>query len=74
VPLRGSTDRGDFALSRQHRQKSLNLLGSHVARMRHLAVATMPAEVKTYPVEVGFFSTQALVKVTDPLPDLVKQA
>ena len=44
------------------------------SRMRHRAVAAMPADVKPDPIQVGFFSTQAIVKVTNPLPDLVKQA
>ena len=42
--------------------------------MRHRAVAAMPTDEKPDSVEVSFFSTQAIVKVTNPLPDLVKQA
>ena len=48
--------------------------GLHLARLGHLAVAAMPTDVKPDPVEVGFFSTQAIVKVTNSLPNLVKQA
>ena len=52
--------------------KSLNLLGSHVTRMGHFAFAAMPANVKPDPIQVGFFSTQAIVKIPNRLPALVK--
>ena len=42
--------------------------------MSHLAVAVMPTDIKPDPVEVGFFSTQDIVKVASSLPDLVTQA
>ena len=50
----------------------------YAARLCHRAIAAMPLEVKPYQIQVGlqagFFSTEAIVKVTNPLPDLVKQA
>ena len=62
-----------IAFGGQHGKKSFNLLGSPAARMRHLAIATMPADVKPYPIQIGFFSTQAIVKIANPLPDVIKQ-
>ena len=42
-------------------KKSFNLLGPRVAQMRHRAIAAMPADGKTDPIQLSFFSIQAIV-------------
>ena len=42
--------------------------------MLHSAVAAMPTNEKPDPVQVNFFSAQAIVQITIPLPDLVEHA
>ena len=60
--------------SGEHRQKSLNWLGAYVARIRHRAIAAMLMDVNPDLIKIGLFSTQALVKILDSLPDLIEQS
>ena len=53
--------RRHFAFSCKLGKKSFNLLGPNVARMRHVAIAAMPADEKTDPIQLSFFSIQAIV-------------
>ena len=46
----------------------------HVTHVRHRAIVAMPADEKTDPIQVNFFSTEAIEKMTNSLPDLGKQA
>ena len=41
--------------------------------MPHFAIATLPPNKKAHPVEVSLLSAEAIVKVSDPLPHLVKK-
>ena len=51
--------------------KKLQPAWPQVARMRHRAFAAMPADEKTDPIKVSFFSTQDMVRVANPLSDLI---
>jgi hypothetical protein len=62
--------RRDLAFCSQHSQKVLNLFGTHVARM----LQTMPADEKTHPVHIKLLGAEAIVKIANPLPDLIEQA
>jgi hypothetical protein len=52
-------------------KKGLDLFRAHVARMRHFVGSTVPENEKPHPVEIGFFSAEAIVQIPDPLPNLV---
>ena len=47
---------------------------THVARMPHLSCTTMPTNEKTDPVQVSLLGAEAIVQVTNKLPDLVQQS
>ena len=56
-------------------QRAVNMGNGRLGTDLHRgAVAAMPANEKSDPVQVNFFSAQAIVQVTNPLPDLVEQA
>ena len=52
----------------------IHLSATHVARVLHLAMTTMPAHVKANPVEVSLLSFEAIVFVTKYLAHLFQQA
>jgi len=54
--------------------KQGHLSATHVARVLHLAMTTMPAHVKANPVEVSLLSFEAIVFVTKYLAHLFQQA
>jgi len=54
--------------------KKLHLWHAHVTRMPHTSGAAMPTNEKAYPVQVGLLGTEAIVPVTNTLPDLVQQS
>jgi len=61
-----------MALSRQHAQKRLHLIGPHATRVGHLVSFGMPKNKKPHPIEVGLFGAKAIVQVPNPLPNLVQ--
>lgn len=57
------------------RKKSMNsICRAHVARMPHFTNVAMPLDEKAHPMQVGLLSVEAIVKVTNTLPHLVKHA
>lgn len=58
----------------EHGEKCLDLRPAHVAGMPHPAFAATPTDEKARPVEVSFFSLQAIVKISNPFAQLVQQA
>ena len=54
-------------------QKCLHISRSYVVQIPHFAMATMPPNKKAHPVEVSLLSAEAIVKVTNPLPQLVNK-
>ena len=54
-------------------QESLDLRRTHLAGIRHGAVAAMLANEKPHPVQVNLLSGEAIVQAANPLPHLVKQ-
>ena len=64
---------GDLALIGQHVQKRLNLSRVHASRMPHFTASPMSPNIKVYPVEASLLSVEAIVKVSNPLPQLVQK-
>ena len=63
-----------FKSPKFNRKRVFGLAHPHVARMFYRAIAAMPSDKKTGHIQESFSSTQAMVKVTKPLADLIKQA
>ena len=65
----------DFALIGHHGQKGLHILCAHVTQMPHAApLRGAPADEKADPVQVRFFSLEAIVQTPNPLAHLIEQA
>ena len=65
---------GHIALGGEHGQELLNLCGTQLPRVAHLAVAPMPADKEFHPIHVRLFGSQAIVFVPQHLPQLIQQA
>ena len=65
--------RRHLAFVGQHAQEGLHLRLPHVARVAHAAVAAVPADEESRPIDVGFFGLKAIVQITDAFAQLVKQ-
>jgi hypothetical protein len=53
-------------------KKRLDLAHAHFAWMAHDPAAPMPAYEEFHPIQVDFFSAQAIVKVSDSLANLIQ--
>ena len=57
----------------QHSEEGLDFKLTHILGVAHGAVAAMPTDEKTRPIEIGFFGLKAIVQVTNALSKLVQQ-
>ena len=66
---------GDLPLSGQHGQKCLHLGRAHVSGVAHTTARTgRPPHKKAHPIDLRFLGIEAIVPITQALPQLIEQA
>jgi hypothetical protein len=63
-----------LAVVGHHRKEGLHILCAHVSRMAHAGFSHAPSNGKPNPIQLSFFSLQAIVPVRNPLTHLIGQA